>query len=77
MNNFNIRYRHSYGSSYSRSYSYIRDIDPVRRNYTITGLQINTYYSFSIQAVNWRAHSSSYSTSFSATTLPPGRWLNL
>ena len=73
VNSFNIRYHRSYGSSYSSSYSYIRDIDPVRRNYTITGLQINTYYSFSIQAVNWRAQSSSYSTSFSATTLPPGR----
>ena len=69
MNNFNIRYNRNFGYS---SYTTIRDIDPARRNYTITGLQTNTYYSFSVQAVNLNARSSSYSTSLSATTLPPG-----
>lgn len=73
VNNFNIRFIQS--SSYT--YTYIRDIDPLRRNYTITRLQANTDYSFSIQAVNLRAQSSSYSSSFSATTLPPGRHSSL
>ena len=74
MNNFNIRFNRR--SSYRSSYTYIRDIDPARRNHTITGLQANTDYSFSVQAVNLNARSSSYSTSLSATTLPPGRHLN-
>ena len=76
MNNFIIRYRTTYSSSYS-SYTYIRDIDPALRNYTVTGLQTNTYYSFSVQAVNLGAQSSSYSSSFSAATLPPGRYILL
>ena len=71
VNNFVIQYRQSSSSNYY-SYTYIRNIEPARRNYTVVGLQSSTYYSFSIQAVNLLSSSSSYSSSLSATTLPPG-----
>lgn len=67
MKNFNILYRHRYNS---RHY-----IDPAQRNYTITGLQPDTHYYFSVQAVNWNVESSPYTEYVSATTLPPGRCL--
>ena len=75
VTSFTIRHRRDSGSSYSYyySYNYIRDIDPSRRNYTITGLQSNTYYSISVQSVDLYAVSSSFSSAVSVTTLPPGR----
>lgn len=71
VNSFNIRYRRTYSSTYS-SYTYIRGIDPALRNYTIIGLSTDTYYSFSVAAVNLAARSSPYSSTLSATTFPPG-----
>ena len=74
VTSFTIRHRRGSGSSYYYSYNYIRDIDPIQRNYTITGLQSNTYYSISVQIVNLYGVSSVFSSAVSVSTLPPGKW---
>lgn len=72
MKNFNIRYW-NYNSGHNTHKNNI--IDPAQTNYTITGLQPDTYYSFSVRAVNWNVESSPYAPYVSATTLPPGNKL--
>ena len=67
---FNLQYDKVYGYFPSRT---IRNIDPTRRNYTITGLTSNTYYRFKVQAVSVNSRTSFYSSTVSIYTLAPGK----
>ena len=68
---FDIRY---YESSDYYSRRTIQNIDPMRRNYTITDLQSSTYYRFQVRANSVNSRTSSYSSSsLSISTLAPGR----
>ena len=69
LRSFTIRYDRVVGYY---SYRYVRNIDPSRRNYTVTGLVSSTQYSFWVQAVSLNSRTSSYSSSMSTYTLAPG-----
>ena len=66
---FDIRYDRQYGYFSART---ILHIDPTRRNYTITGLQSNTFYTFQVRSRSVNSRTSSYSSSVFITTLAPG-----
>ena len=66
---FDIRYDRQYGYFPART---ILHIDPTRRNYTITGLQSNTFYTFQVRSRSVNSRTSSYSSSVFITTLAPG-----
>lgn len=70
---FDIQYYQTSGYYYNRNT--IRNIDPTRRNYTITGLQSSTFYSFIVRAVSVNSQTSSYSSSISISTLAPGTYI--
>ena len=69
VRSYTVRYNRPVGLY---SYTYIRNISPAKRNYTIIGLESNTQYSFQVQVVSPYSRTSSYSLSRPATTLPPG-----
>ena len=71
---FNIQYYQTSGYYYNRNT--VRNIDPTRRNYTITGLQSSTYYSVRVRAVSVNSQTSSYSSSISISTLAPGTYIS-
>lgn len=54
------------------TFLYVRNIDPARRNYTITGLDPDTSYDFRIQAVGVDRRTGSFSVAATIVTLPPG-----
>ena len=69
LSSFTIQYDKVYGFFL---YRYVRNIPSAMRNYTITGLESNTLYSFRVQAVNVNSLTSSYSLAVSISTLSPG-----
>ena len=69
IRSYTIRYDRTIGYY---SYRYIRGVNPAKRNYTITGLESNTQYSFQVQVVSPYSRTSTYSFSLSISTLPPG-----
>ena len=66
---FNIRYDQLTGYF---PYRTIQNIDPTQRNYTITGLQSSTFYTFRVRSISANSRTSSYSSSASIATLAPG-----
>ena len=66
---YDIRY---YPSSEYVSRITIQNIDPMRRNYTITELQSSTFYMFQVRVVSVYSRTSSYSPLISISTLSPG-----
>lgn len=77
---YDYYYYYHYYSPYYRyyyNYQYIRNIDSTIRNYTVSGLEPDTEYTFQVKAVSIYAAESSYSASVSISTLPPGTRNNL
>ena len=72
---FKIRYRRLSSQYFSTSstYSYITVLDNSQRRYRFTGLTPSTLYEFSIQTLSFDERTSSYSSSASFSTLPPGK----
>lgn len=73
MDSFTIRYSDTDVSPFFGSFVFIRDIDPSQRNYTVTGLDPDTSYSFRVQAISVDRRGGSLSASVEVVTLPPGR----
>ena len=67
---FDIQYDRLTGYFPSRT---IRIVDPTQRNYTVTGLQSSTFYTFRVRSVSVNSRRSSYSSSVSIATLAPGK----
>lgn len=71
LKSFTIQYDREIGSYPSR---YINDVDPSRRNYTITGLEPSTDYIFKVRSVSFNSRTSRFSSSVSVDTLAPGKY---
>ena len=75
IQSFTIRYLETDSSPFFPffgSFRYIRNIDSTPRNYTITGLDPETSYTFQVRAISVDGRISSYSASAEILTLPPG-----
>ena len=71
ISSFTIRYKMQ---SYFSTFRYIRNIDPNRRNYTITELEPSSLYAFQVRAVNVDSIGSYFSSRLFVSTLPPGKY---
>ena len=71
LDSFTIQYLDADDPFFS-SIVYIRNIDPSRRNYTITDLDPSTSYRIGIQAVSVERRGGAYSPFANFVTLPPG-----
>ena len=69
---YNIQYYESGTSYFSRVTQSILHINASWTNYTINDLEPDTSYSFQIQAVTSDYRTSSFSSTRTITTLPPG-----
>lgn len=69
---FNIRYRGL--NTGSNAFSYISVLASSQKTYTFTDLFPSTVYEFSVQTITFDSRISSYSSTASFTTLPPGMW---
>lgn len=70
---FNIRIGYHTSIVFSRIiYSYINSVDANLSNYTVTDLVPSTSYMVSVEAVGRDNTRSSYSSSSTVVTLPPG-----
>ncbi len=66
---FDIQYDQLTGYFSART---LRNIDPNRRNYTVTGLQSSRFYTFRVRAISANFRTGSYSSLVSIATLAPG-----
>ena len=74
---YNVRVGYSrYSFYFGLTYRYIYSVDARWSNYTLVGLTARTTYYVSIQAIGKDATTSSYSSSTTFVTLPPGTMLN-
>lgn len=69
---FNLQYYDVSGSYYSRRTVRVPRTEAMSQSYTAVGLVASTTYSFQVQAVTSDRRTSSYSSSQTITTLPPG-----
>ena len=72
LTSFTIEYQRTLNTNNFFPILNVRDVNPNRRNFTITDLDSNVFYSFRVQVLNENLTSSAYSLPISISTLPPG-----